>query len=519
MAKKKVISVTQEDWYIEATEYEEQAERWILSDIKKTLRFYLQALECYERALQAPEGNSTGSYHILYNETRLLLQVHTEYVANSGYINVLQYIKLDDLPGISNLIISLPEIVQRFEAVQQRFQQETTWDFHFNMLTCYLSLLESADTYNLAGEEIVQLATEYVELTQSLTQTVVQQLQFKSDQSNDDGQLQTTPAEEQEVPPNKRDGSGVATTVNSNDDADGSQRVEVSDQVNFETMVDILNNGFKCVQTLVEICVESRYDESRLNPVQINFLEDISQKFWHQLTNIRSSINSTELDLSQTDISSMVINALKLINDGFPVLEQYISSISPKSPEVLLAQVDLLQFVIECLDPTADMALQWSLCTLLNKVMVETRTQFTHLRSKVSLNPTGDELSRITFHLCDVYIDSSDNELTRYWIRSTQNSTAQNDIDDKTLQTLWKNAKTLLINATRIAERPCGLQETIVDKLKRNYVFTQARTRLDALDNKCIHMEENQNQIQVQDLNQDLLNHPFYRNLALSSRN
>ncbi|GAV53138.1 hypothetical protein ZYGR_0AI04200 [Zygosaccharomyces rouxii] len=511
MAKKKVISVTQEDWYIEATEYEEQAERWILSDIKKTLRFYLQALECYERALQAPEGSTTGSYNILYNETRLFLQVYTEYVANNGYINVLQYIKLDDLPGISNLILSLPEIVQRFQAVQQRFQQETTWDFHFNMLTCYLSLLESADTYNLVGEDIVQLTTKYLELTQSLVQTVMEKLQFTSAQPNGD-QL-PGPAPREEVPPNKRDGSGVVTHDNDDDDADadGSQRVEVADQVNYETIAEILTNGFKCVQTLVEICVDSRHGESLLNPVQINFLEDISSRFWHQLTDIRTSVSSLGLDLSQADISGMVIDALKLINAGVPALEQYILSVSPRTSEVLLAQVDLLQLVIGCLDSTADATPQWSLCTLLNKVLEETRRQFTHLRSKVSLNPTADDLSRVTFHLCDIYIDSSDNELTRYWIR--RSSVNNSDADDKTCQVLLKNAKTLLVNATRIAERPCGLQETIVDKLKRNYVFTQARSRLQALESGSIPMD------QIQDQDQDLLNHPFYRNLALSTGN
>ncbi|GCE99629.1 hypothetical protein ZYGM_003683 [Zygosaccharomyces mellis] len=514
MAKKKVISVTQEDWYIEATEYEEQAERWILSDIKKTLRFYLLALECYEKALQAPEASSTGSYNILYNETRLFLQVYTEYLANNGYINVLQYIKLDDLPGISNLNLSLPEIVQRFQAVQQRFQQETTWDFHFNMLTCYLSLLESVDTYNLGGEDIVQLTTNYLELTQSLVQTVMQKLQFISAQPNSDQLPESVPREE--VPPNKRDGSGVMAHGNDNDDAGGSQRVEVADQVNYETIAEILTNGFKCVQTLVEICVDSRHGEGRLNPVQINFLEDISSKFWHQLTDIRQSVDSMGLDLSQADISGMVINALRLINAGVPALEQYIFSVSPRTSEMLLAQVDLLQFVIGCLESTADVTLQWSLCTLLNKVLEEARRQFTHLRSKVSLDPTADELSRVTFHLCDIYIDSSDNELTRYWIRRNSNDNGSNnnsDTDDKICQVLLKNAKTLLVNAMRIAEKPCGLQETVVDKLKRNYVFTQAKCRFQALENGSIVIN------QIEDQDQDLLNHPFYRNLAFSPVN
>lgn len=41
-----------------------------------------------------------------------------------------------------------------------------------------------------------------------------------------------------------------------------------------------------------------------------------------------------------------------------------------------------------------------------------------------------------------------------------------------------KNANVFLNNAVAISSKQCGLQETIIDKLKRNYIHNQAKERL-----------------------------------------
>ena len=110
--------ITQEDYYEEGTFYEEQAERWLLSDIRKTLRFYLDAYNYYEFGLiKAVDKTEKGSYDISYNETRLLLQIYNDYLFNSGYINILQYVKLDDISNLNQILKTLPEIVNNLEIV------------------------------------------------------------------------------------------------------------------------------------------------------------------------------------------------------------------------------------------------------------------------------------------------------------------------------------------------------------------------------------------------------------------
>lgn len=124
--KEQKALITQEDFYLAAIDCEEQADRWLLSDIKKCLRFYLKALEHYENGLTALDSTQEGKYNIYYNETRLFLQIYTDYLANNGYINILQYVKMDDMPDLSNLVLSLPQIIQRFEIVYETFPEQRT---------------------------------------------------------------------------------------------------------------------------------------------------------------------------------------------------------------------------------------------------------------------------------------------------------------------------------------------------------------------------------------------------------
>jgi len=94
----------QNDFYEQGTFEEEQAERWLLSDVKKSLRYYVEAFKMYELGLSCmKESTERTIYNISYNESRLLLQIYTDYLANDGYINILQYIKLDDIPNVNEI--------------------------------------------------------------------------------------------------------------------------------------------------------------------------------------------------------------------------------------------------------------------------------------------------------------------------------------------------------------------------------------------------------------------------------
>ena len=100
----------------------------------------------------------------------------------------------------------------------------------------------------------------------------------------------------------------------------------------------------------------------------------------------------------------------------------------------------------------------------------------------------NEQLSHVTFQLCDVLVNSSDNELRRYAIKRSS-GLQQTPEEARTLEILMKNANVFLSNAVAISSKPCGLQETIIDKLKRNYIHNQAKERLFFLQ----HLEQNFN--------------------------
>lgn len=479
--------ITQDDYYDEATDYEEQAERWLLSDIKKSLRFYVKAFELYNHGLSAECVTEKGTYNIYYNQTRLLLQIYTDYLANNGYINVLQYVNLDDIPNLSSVLLSLPQIIEMMEVIYNQVPVQESWDLQFNLLTAYAALVESQDKFSLNGEEVLQLTDKFIKITQNLMKYIIEELSNWSNTSDND-----------EEPVNKP----VLSDSVKEDLGDSTDEImEVSDQITTSSLEDVIANGFKFSELLIEqIIDDSTSVNPTLNLIQINYLKEIVDKFILQLNDVvETSKQQFRLSLVDINLSLFSLQGVKVIeSQDMTNIKSYVTIIPQDSLEVQLLKIDLLQFVINLIDTQNQEQEKWKLTTLLNSNMTSARTALSTLRSELQ-NGNNDRLSRTVFQLCDIYVNSSDNELTRWIIKNCEP-------DSERVQTiLMKNAKTHLTNAMKIAEKPCGLQENIVDKLKRNFIFNQAKSRLTALEVGTVSPQDATN---LADLIRD---HPFYR--------
>ncbi|CAI4049923.1 hypothetical protein N7582_004787 [Saccharomyces uvarum] len=507
---------TQEDFYLAAIDCEEQADRWLLSDVKKCLRFYLKALEHYENGLGALGSTPEGKYNIYYNETRLFLQIYTDYLANNGYIDILQYVKMDDMPDLSSLVLSLPQITQRFEIVYETFPQQRTWDLQFNLLTCYLTLLESMDDVSLAnvpfeGSDILNMTNKYIEIFQHLVGYLLQELQGWSDSppqqeaSDADLGLQRDTLDE-DAEHITRDGTGIRTNGQSEPQA---ETMDVSEQITPSSLTDVLVNSLKFNHALVELIIESKISSEKhpekeiLNPVQANFLEDTTDKFFSQLTDIIDSISTKiPVDLKEIGLVKTLIRGSQIVGSGdLESLQGFVLETASLADllddndvqgriDLSLIRVDIVEFSISCLRERSSEA-GWKLSSLLNKVLTETRSLLTNQRNHIIFVKNqilNEQLSHVTFQLCDVLVNSSDNELRRYAIKRSS-GLQQTPEEARTLEILMKNANVFLSNAVAISSKPCGLQETIIDKLKRNYIHNQAKERLFFLQ----HLEQNFN--------------------------
>ncbi|SCW03980.1 LAFE_0H03268g1_1 [Lachancea fermentati] len=503
--KGKAISapLTQEDFYLEGVNLEEQAERWALSDIKKTLRLYLEAYRSYERAIGAPGSTLDESYNVSYNQTRLFLKIYTEYTANDGHINILKYVNLEDLPDVNLLCLNLPAIIERFHYVGTEFDDRCTWDFYFNLLICYLSLVENED---LIGEQLVDLFTKFTEISQKLIQEHIQELEkLMDDESTGEGSNEIFEPQEMKSSFDMSTGKGIK--LNSEKPAK-AEFAEVEDGLTPETFLETLSVSVRFITAMMEILVEtSNADQLSVNEFQRNYLEDGLNKFFLHLQDVRHNVKVSSADSSDLDLAFRSMQGLKIVISGsLEDLQSFVSS-SCENLDVFLSDVNIIETAVSLYN---DYDSVWKLRALFGNTLSKVQTVLSSKRSAIitgELKNMENELSPTVFKLCDAMITRADNEFERWAILNRQAIQEQSQTPDnlKTLQVLEKNGKVLLSNASAIAQKPCGFREYVTDKLKRNYIYQQAHHRLEYLTNGSISET-------VSDIIEE---HDYYSNMRL----
>ncbi len=539
---KEPVFVTQEDFYLEATNLEEQAERWILSDIKKTLRFYIQASELYTKALHCTnEASQANRYNILYNQVRLYLVVYTEYVAANGYINILNYINnLEELVGLDQIIFTLPEITQKFESVLQECTSDNSvWDLKFNLLTCYLLLIEGINGVNpgigweLDGAQVLTLFQEkFYPCFRELVDDIITSLKEWSEiQQSTDAELnngldekgfQKDALQDQQA---SNDGTGVKHMQDS--DQQETSLMEVSDQITPDTLIETYTIAYKLIEAITALIVESKYNgkNALFNDSQIFFFVDALKRFQAQLEEPlldgqdQQIVDSLDINLSKFSIYGQLMllegniqkeSLTKYLEEFELPFGQY--NDQEIDIKILSVKADLIETILSTLDDgqqitPANVEEQWFFSSMLSKIYQTISKQLNERRGDVisgKIRGLSDQLSNIVFRQCDIIINASDNDLLRAFLMSIRNPS-----ETRTIEILQKNARTFLTNAMKIAERPCGLEECIVDKLKRNYIFNQAKNRLAILNNELARDQLHQSP----DMLAQISDHPYYMRL------
>ncbi|SCU87833.1 LADA_0E06436g1_1 [Lachancea dasiensis] len=511
---KKTVLITQEDFYDDATAKEEQAERWALSDIKKIIRQYLSAFSSYEQGLNAPESTISGSYNIYYNQTRLLLKVHTDFIANEGHINILQYVNLTDLGDLKVLFRPLSSITERFEFAIAKFGDVCSWDLYFNLLTCYHSQLE--DFTSLPGHIIIDLFQKFQELSLRLVHIHFEELESWSSAAAHEGEDQE-PADSKDTSGQPPNSSGTVV--------DGeSGFMEMQDEITPKTFIDTLAVCYGCIATLVELLIETHSGSlDAVSIVQANFLEEAVDNFKIQLDrhlNVVSSASFGERssavppDTEELELAIWTIDGLRAVSmGGFAGLKTFLAPISEETADLCmnkyLIAVDLLQLVVQQTNGS-EFPQVWAVRTEIGRILSAVETALAQKRQNIvsgRLKEMDNELSPTVFKLCDIMVSRSDNELHRYIMKSA--ATATDSTAAKTSDILLKNAKVLLKNAATISQQPCGFREYISDKLKRNFIYRQAADRLDYIENKSPAKEA------ILEICQD---HPYYAQLRAKEK-
>lgn len=488
--------VTQQDFYLEALEREEQAERWVLSDLLKTFRYYKEALELYEKGLKAPESCDLDTYHILYNESRIHLKIYTEFANIDGHINILQYINLpDDLQYAlsTDLLLPIQQIVERMESLYRNMPSRTTWDLELHLLICYLTLLESWDQ--------IESDTPFIELTEKFNAIAMKSINTQLDELRS---WQNGHQPQNDAPDHTEGGNNRS----SNQD----EYLTVLDQITVYTLCETLITCLKFLQTSKEYLIELKIAHplgTEVNQVPQSSIEawwNRTEHDYQQLLNLMGSwTTELEPEIFNCISTSQELQLLLFSLDGLnrmaantEILEM--TSLQPTdTKELLLTKIDSLNFAIQCYEASeiSDYKHYWELTSQLNKLMTKTQTMLAQERNDIitrKVKSRDTELSGIVFVLCEVMTRISENELRRLRCKEmelAQENPAADKVEavQRTMKILAKNAHTWLVNAMKIAQQNCGFGECVIDKLKRNYIYNAAANALQQLEHQLKNLE------------------------------
>lgn len=517
---------TTEEFLSQGTEEEESGDRFTLSDLSKSLRFYQKAYEYYlqaaslahntNSATSSNNGNSSLLLDSVYNSSRLVFHVYNQYVKP----NVINF--NIDLKSIDNVVNStdsilqpLPQILQRHLQAIQLYRQlgipkskYFPWDLYYNTCLVYIELIEDATEedvpVSLVEEYInsaVQLFMEILEYQVSELASLLDDLNgvesSSSNSSNSDNDVAG-----QQLPQD----SQIQPDQSSNDEEYSSQEAIVP-----STVLETINSAYSLIQAV--------YETANLNPLYqmglsgaINdeikqfvtsvepILNDLMQKFGvvndDSLKNTGNSNSNSESDsffqpLEQKDLLN--IELVKTAINGLLVpinsVDQLISLWSNKLqndtsitsanehafPEIYSLVADNIQNYYDKhsisgagTGTALDVSLHWNLLSTIGQYYKKSQDLYVALlketQQKTKQNANNSVLiSPLVSQIGLLLISRADIDVQR--IHHPQFSQFAAKLQSEEI--LKRNIAALLKNALVYLNTDCGLREKIFDKLSR----------------------------------------------------
>lgn len=517
---------TTEEFLSQGTEEEESGDRFTLSDLSKSLRFYQKAYEYYlqaaslatntNSATSSNNGNSSLLLDSVYNSSRLVFHVYNQYVKP----NVINF--NIDLKSIDNVVNStdsilqpLPQILQRHLQAIQLYRQlgipkskYFPWDLYYNTCLVYIELIEDATEedvpVSLVEEYInsaVQLFMEILEYQVSELASLLDDLNGVKSSSNNSSNSDNDVAGQQ-LPQD----SQIQPDQSSNDEEYSSQEAIVP-----STVLETINSAYSLIQAV--------YETANLNPLYqmglsgaINdeikqfvtsvepILNDLMQKFGvvngDSLKNTDNSNSNSESDsffqpLEQKDLLN--IELVKTAINGLLVpinsVDQLISLWSNKLqndtsitsanehafPEIYSLVADNIQNYYDKhsisgagIGTALDVSLHWNLLSTIGQYYKKSQDLYVALlketQQKTKQNANNSVLiSPLVSQIGLLLISRADIDVQR--IHHPQFSQFAAKLQSEEI--LKRNIAALLKNALVYLNTDCGLREKIFDKLSR----------------------------------------------------
>lgn len=444
-----------QDFLDQGVQEEESGDRWIISDLSKSLRFYQRAYEQYLRALALDPGLIDG----FYNANRLLYHVWETYHAVSPS-------SLSNVEGCDVARFGLWDIKEKHELVLGKFGESVNWELLYNLVLINTELLERAYDDDYDGERgypgAVRLCEESVRLVLTLLDYQVGEL---------DSFLRKLGSPESDEERGGKNGNGEGEDEDEDDDD-----YDVVEQVTPSVILESIVTGAKFMLTAYEGCD---------NYVQINSLKNVftSSGFQARLQEVLQllmskfivennpqddfNLNFKDEEIEEVKLVNHSINAV-FIND-FNQLVVHWEGLEGGSASRFMAEADSFQNFKDRNNELTSQQ-QWGLINHINSNLKKAQglvNQELTVHTREKTNEVSSKVSK----MIEILISRADNEILRSSFQDLESSIKNREV-------LRQNAINLLKSGLNMGNTNCGLRETISDRLKREKLKRECVIRL-----------------------------------------
>ncbi|ODV81885.1 uncharacterized protein CANTADRAFT_19490 [Suhomyces tanzawaensis NRRL Y-17324] len=478
---------TAEEFLEQGSIDEESGDRWLGSDLSKSLRFYQRAYTSYLESirLQTPAEPNLDSY---YNSSRLLYQVYYQYFKTDG-VNVYELTNVEDAlgGGQSSVVQPLSNIVEAHEVsmrVAATMNIPVPMDLLFNTAVVYTEVLEAEQendtsdynqllelTFNaqqILGTLLDRQVSEFHKFLQELEET--SSASFESEPVSSNQQVSQEQSKQEEY-----------TSVEVVQPTDIFETIIASYKL-CQSMLENINHSDQQKLSATDLINPflSKCDEITLNLID-KYSEANSQRN-EMISNISLS-QIDELKVAKTAIIGLTMNDLDQIlqlwdDSGLPdTSERYM--VAADNIQSLLDRFDITLAVVNSSGDAQAADTYWNALTKMGSYLKKAQTKLDQNLQEKKKIPSGVDLGlgALISQLSEVIIARADIDLQRSQIMGHESA-------QKNQQILLQNTKTLLKNAMNISNTPGGLRERVAEKLQREKKKVDAVIRMCVLEKK-----------------------------------
>lgn len=516
-----------QDYYDYGTKKETDGERFAVSDIKKAMNCYYDALTCYQKGIQVFQQNSnmlqgdlTNYQNIWYNYLRLLFYLLAEYKFVSGSVDILKYLpdnyvkkEMKDLVfEKENIIIDLYKSYNDCKNIIPL--SEDTWDFYFNHMEFLNSFIEWYNNNNNNNDIInIDLLLEALKDQQiTFNQLISLQMNVLMQYINNNNHINNNNSTDPVLQANMSLQKDIKFKINNENDT----YAETMSNLTLSTFLEIYLIVFKSIRNVLENIYQSGNKTDLDNNINIlNDLKSLHNNYVSQYSDFTNSMNSYDLKqelepnlLTEIDYTLKLNNILFNITNPVeiePIIKNELAQITEIQDNidanVALLVIDQWDTILELLMPIDDVlkAIQtktildktqtqladlysweskWNLTMILNKLTNTVNKQLSN-KIKTTIQKTKS-FSSDCCNLSEILQSKSDLEIKRAYLKSIPDTEGNTNLNEYSI--LLKNSVAYLKNSIAYIQFDMGLNESMNDKLYRQYLLNDSQEKLKQLE-------------------------------------